>query len=348
MELLLFHNLQIWSIELHIAFFYQLNPLHLVTVLLVLVSALFLGRIYTLQPLLHLAYRPKRLLLALITDLPRLLLAVLGIAVLLGLLRASLHLELADFLGFEMTVLLFNREGKDVGELLTVPVHVSFANLHLDLSWDIIAVLGWFSCTDNALRTIAIILGALVPLTIEFDRVSTGYIVDDLFLHVAVGCLDISTLVIILCSHVDLVGGVANSIFAREASLDLISFFQSFVVNSFDQIAHQLVYIEADTLDISLDNTRTIIVRHGLTVLDVLCPTCCLNIRLALVLEDHFLDHMAVRILVDTIPSYVSLSYVWVILLSRSRGWILRWRRKREHLANTKQEKSCRLEHADF
>merc|ERR1719481_164442 len=327
MELLVFHNLQIRSIELHIAFFYQLDPLHLVTVLLVLVSALFLGRIHTLQPLLHLAYRAKRLLLALIADLPRLLLTVLGIAVLLRLLRTSLHLKLADFLGFEMTILLFDREGEDVGELLAVPMHVSFAHLHLDLSWYVVAVLGWFSCADNTLWTIAVILGALVPLTIEFDRVGTCNIVDDLFFHEAVGCLDICTLVIILSSHVNFVGGVANSIFTRKASLDLVSFFQSLIVNSFDQIAHQLVYIEADTLDISLDNTRTIIVRHGLTVLDVLCPTCCLNIRLALVLEDHFLDHMAVRILVDTIPSYVSLAYVRVILLSRSRGRILRWRR---------------------
>ena len=103
-------------------------------VLLVFISALFLRRIHALQPLLHLTYRPKGLLFALIADLPWLLLAVLGIAVLFSLLGTSLHLELADFLGFEMTVLLFDREGKDVGELLTVPVHVGFAYLHLDLT----------------------------------------------------------------------------------------------------------------------------------------------------------------------------------------------------------------------
>merc|ERR1711942_580506 len=167
MDLLLFHNLQIRSIEFHIAFFYQLNPLHLVTVLLVLISALLLGRIHTLQSLLHFAYRPERLLLALVADLPRLLLTVLGIAVLLGLLRASFHLELADFLWFEVTVLLLDREGEDVRELLAVPVHVSFAHFHLDLSRDVVAVLSWFSSADNALWTITIILGALIPLTIE-------------------------------------------------------------------------------------------------------------------------------------------------------------------------------------
>merc|ERR1719481_390103 len=327
MELLLFHNLQIWSVELHIAFFYQLNPLHLVTVLLVLVSALFLGRIHALQPLLHLAYRPQRLLLALVTDLPRLLLAVLGIAVLLSLLGTSLHLELADFLWFEMAVLLFDREGKDVGELLAISVHVSFANLDLNLSWDVVAVLGWLPCADHAFRTIAIILSALVPLTIEFDRIGTGYIVDDLFFHEAVGCLDICTLVIILCSHVDLVGGIANSVLTSKASLDLISFLQGLVVNSLDQIAYQLIHIKADALNVSLDNSSAIIVRHRLTIFYVLSPTRCLYIRLALVLEYNFLHHVAVGILVHTIPSNISLSYVRIIFLSRSRGRILRWRR---------------------
>merc|ERR1712142_6780 len=131
--------------ELHIAFFNQLHPLHLVTILLVLISALLPGRVHALQPLLHLTYRSKRLFLALIADLPWLLLAVLSVAILLSLLRTSLHLELADFLWFKMTVLLLDREGEDVGELLTVSVHISFAYFHLDLSWNIIAILSRLS-----------------------------------------------------------------------------------------------------------------------------------------------------------------------------------------------------------
>merc|ERR1712142_551783 len=71
--------------DMHIAFFNQLHPLHLVTILLVLISALLPGRVHALQPLLH---------LALIADLPWLLLAVLSVAILLSLLRTSLHLEL--------------------------------------------------------------------------------------------------------------------------------------------------------------------------------------------------------------------------------------------------------------
>jgi len=43
---------------------------------------------------------------------------------------------------------------------------------------------------------------------------------------------------------------------------------------------------------------------------------------------------MAVRILVDTIPSYVSLANIRVIFLSWSRGRIFRWRRKTDNVAN--------------
>ena len=33
-----------------------------------------------------------------------------------------------------MTILLLNWEGEDVGELLAIPVHISLANLHLNLT----------------------------------------------------------------------------------------------------------------------------------------------------------------------------------------------------------------------
>merc|ERR1719347_486604 len=86
----------------------------------------------------------QSLLLALVTDLPWLLLAVLGVAVLLSFLGTSLHLKLADLLRLEMAVLLLDREGEDVGELLAISVNISLAHFHLDLSWDIVAILSGF------------------------------------------------------------------------------------------------------------------------------------------------------------------------------------------------------------
>ena len=60
--------------------------LHLLAVLLVPIPASFLRLVDAYQHVL------QRLLLALVTDLPGQLLAVLSVAVLLGLLRASLQL----------------------------------------------------------------------------------------------------------------------------------------------------------------------------------------------------------------------------------------------------------------
>ena len=102
-------------------------------VLLVLVPAGLLRLVGTDQPLLFLTHRLDGLLLALVTDLPGLLLAVLGVAVLLGFLGTSLHFKLADLLRLEMTVLLLYGEGEDIGELFTIPVNISLASFNLDL-----------------------------------------------------------------------------------------------------------------------------------------------------------------------------------------------------------------------
>merc|ERR1719342_226713 len=122
----MFKKLQIPSVEFHITNFLKNNLLDLVAVLLVLIPASLLGLVGTDQPVLHDTYWLQRLLFALVTDLPGLLFTVLGVAVLLSLLWTSLHLELADLLGLKMAILLLNWERKDVGELLAVPVHVSF------------------------------------------------------------------------------------------------------------------------------------------------------------------------------------------------------------------------------
>ena len=102
-------------------------------VLLGLLAAALNRHVVADQSLLHVADRLDGLLLALVTDLPGLLLAVLGVAVLLGLLGASLLLQLADLLGLEVAVLLLHWEGEDVGEFLAISVDISLAHFYLDL-----------------------------------------------------------------------------------------------------------------------------------------------------------------------------------------------------------------------
>merc|ERR1719209_766246 len=207
-------KLQVRSIKLHIAYFLQHHLLHLVAVLLLLLPALLLRLVDTLQSRLHFTHWFEGLLLALVTDLPGLLLAVLGVAVLLGLLGASLHLQLADLLRLEVAILLLHGEGEDIGKLLAIPVDISLAHLDLDLSGDVITIMFRLLGADHTLGSIAIILGALVPLAVELHGVGAGHVVDNLLFHVAVRSLKVGALVVVLGGHVDLVGGVTDSILA--------------------------------------------------------------------------------------------------------------------------------------
>merc|ERR1719342_787810 len=323
----MFKKLQIPSVEFHITNFLKNNLLHLVAVLLVLIPAGLLRLGGADQPVLHNTHRLQRLLLALVTDLPGLLLAVLGVAVLLGLLRASLHFQLTDLLRLEVAILLLDWEGEDVGELLTIPVHVSLANLHLDLSWNVVTILSRFPAADHALGSIAIVLGGLVPLAVELHGVGASNVVDYLFLHVAIRGLHVSALIVILGSHVDLIGRIAHPVLASEAPLHLVGLLKGLVVDGLNQVAHQLIHIEAHTLNVSFNNSSAVVelLRH--TRFFVLCVAGLLHIRFALVLKHHLLDHVTIGVLVDTIAPHVSLPYVRVILLGRSRCWVFLWRK---------------------
>merc|ERR1712002_282231 len=319
--------LQVRCIKLHITHFLQNHSLHLVAVLLLLVPALLHWLVHALQAVLHVTERLERLLLALVTDLPGLLLAVLGVAVLLGLLRASLHLQLTDLLWLKVAILLFHGEGEDIGKLLTIPVDISLAHLNLDLSGDVVTILFRLPGADNALGSIAIVLSTLVPLAAELHGVGAGHVVDHLLLHVAIWRLEVSTLVVILGGHVYSVSGVTDSILACEASLDLVGLFQGLVMNSLHQVTNQFVHIEANTLNTCLNNTSAVLVLLWSTFLVILGPAGGLCVWLTLVLENYLLHHVAIGVLVDAVPSNVGLANIRLIALNRSRSWIFRRRR---------------------
>merc|ERR1719334_240629 len=321
--------LQIGGVELHIADLLNYHSLDLVAVLFIFFRTLFDWLISTRQSLLHGALWLDGLLLALVTNLSGLFLAVFRVAVLLRFLGASLHLKLAYFLWLEVAVLFFHGEGKDIRKLLAVPVDVSLAHLNLDLSGNVVAILLWFPCADNLLLSITIILRGLLAPTVELHCVSASYIVNDLLLHVTVRRLDIAALIIVLGGGVYFVGSVADTIFSCETSLNLVSFFKRFVVNSFDQIANQFINVETNTLDVGFNDTSAILEKLGLTNFLVLGPASLLLVWLALVLKYHLLNFMAVWILVHSITSDISLSNIRVVFLSgRRRRVFLRdgWR----------------------
>merc|ERR1719452_269811 len=320
-------KLQIFGVELHVADFLDDGLLNLVAVLLGLFLALLNWLVCNHQALLHVTHRLDGPLLALVTDLPGLFLAVLGVAVLLGLLRANLHLQFADLLWLKVTVLFLHWEGEDVGELLAVPVDIGLTHLNLDLSRDVITILLRFPRALNLLLTVTVILRRLNTPAVKLNCVGASYIVNNFLFHVTVGCLDIATLVVILGDGVNLVGGVAYSVLPSEALLNLVSLFESLVVDVLNQVTNQLINIEADTLNIGLDDPSAVFVH--LDVGDLLV----LGVRLALVDKYYLLNLMAVRVLVDSIASNVGLANVRVILLnccwsridSRRWWWLSDW-----------------------
>merc|ERR1712183_1012393 len=256
--------LQVRSIKLHVTNFFHDHLLHLVAVLLSLVLALLLGDVLAGKPLLHVAQGLDGLLLALVADLPGLLLAVLGVAVLLSFLWASLHFQLADLLGLEVAILLLYWEGEDVGKLFAVPVDIGLAHLNLDLSRDVIAILLRSSRTNNLFLTVAIVFGCLLALAIELDGVRASDVVDGLLFHVAVGCLHITALIVVLRGGVNVVCGVAHPVLPSEAPLYLVGLLKRLVVDGLNQVTDQLVNIEADSFNVSLNDPGAVLIHHGL------------------------------------------------------------------------------------
>merc|ERR1712202_87735 len=169
---------QIRSIELHIAHLFHNNFLHLVAVLLGHVLALLHWFVDACQALLHVTEGLGGLLLTLVADFPGLLLAVLSVAVLLGLLWTSLHLQLTNLFGLEVAVLLLYWEGEDVEELFAVPVDIGLPYLDLDLSRNVITILLRSPRTHNLLLSISIVLCRLLPLAVELNCIGAGDIVD--------------------------------------------------------------------------------------------------------------------------------------------------------------------------
>merc|ERR1712202_105622 len=262
---------QIRCIKLHIAHLFNNYFLHLVAVLLGLVLTLLHWFVDACQALLHVAKGLDGLLLALVADLPGLLLAVLGVTVLLGLLWTSLHFQLANLFGLEVAVLLLNWEGEDVGELFAISVDIGLAYLDLDLSRNVIAILLRGPRTHDLLLSVSVVLCRLLPLAVKLDRIGAGDIIDCFFLHIAIGRLHVAALVVILGGGVNVVSGVTHPVLPCEAPLDLVSLLESLVMDSLHEVTDQLVHIKADTLDIGLNDPGAVLEQFRLASLLVLC-----------------------------------------------------------------------------
>ncbi len=107
--------------------------LRLEAVLLLLFLALFLWHVAAHLPLDLVTHGLQQFLLNIVAHLPSHRLTVLEVGVLLGLLGSGSGLKLTPLHGLSVAVLLLNREGELVGELLAVPGATGLAVFLMDL-----------------------------------------------------------------------------------------------------------------------------------------------------------------------------------------------------------------------
>ena len=136
-------------------------------------------------------------------------------------------------------------------------------------------------------------------------------------------------MVVILSGGVNVVSGVADHVLPSVAPLDLVRLLQRLVVNGFHQVNDQLIHVDADSLNIGLNDPGAVFEKLRLVCLLILCEAGLLGIWLALILENYLLHLVAVGVLVDTIASNVGLANVRVIVLNWRWSWVLGWRRIR-------------------
>ena len=150
--------------ELIVAHLNLLHHLFLVAVLLLCGLAVLHRLVVALQALLRGAGGHDRLLLLLVAHLPRHHLAVLAVAVALGLALASPPLNLANFLGLKVAVLLLHWLREGVGELLAEALGGGLAVLLPDRPRCPVAVLPGDGPADRELGRLAAVLPGDPPL----------------------------------------------------------------------------------------------------------------------------------------------------------------------------------------
>merc|ERR1719432_557654 len=112
--------------------------------------------------------------------------------ILLSLLGSGSNLKFTFLHWLSVTVLLLRGDGELICELLAVFRVAGFTELLMDLSWSIIALLGWNLITVYRSLTIKI----LELATLKVNRIDTRPVLDNLILIPAILVREINTLVI--------------------------------------------------------------------------------------------------------------------------------------------------------
>ena len=134
-------------------------------------------------------------------------------------------------------------------------MNIGLANLDLYLPWYVVAILFRSPLTNHLLLPIAVILGRLLAFTVKLNSVRTSNVINDLFLHETIRCLDLAALIVVLRGGVDVVRSVANPLLPCEAPLDLVRLLDNLVMDTFNQATNQLVHVEPNSFHVNFIET---------------------------------------------------------------------------------------------
>merc|ERR1719283_526479 len=182
------------------------HGLLLEAVLLLLVNTLLNRLIVALCPLHLVTLRPQTLLLRVIAHLTLYRLALFVVGILLGLLRLASPLQLATLHRLAVTVLLLHWVREIISELLAVLARAWLAYILANLTWSVVAFLGWYLITFNADLA-----------TLKVNRENACTIFDNKLLVPAVDIVHINTLKVILGGDGQIVHSVTQPIFSAGA-----------------------------------------------------------------------------------------------------------------------------------
>merc|ERR1719452_467888 len=290
----LFKSLKVVGGELVVADLHLGLDLLLVAVLLGLLHALLLGHVGARQAGLLLAAWHDLLDLAGLADVPGHGLAVLAVAVPLGLLVPRPLLQLAHLLGLEVAVLPLLGLGVLVGHLLAVSAVLGLAHLGPHLSGGLVAALpGDLLAGGEHAVALHTQLGGLLLLAVEVEGFLARDVHDGGHLVHAHGGLQVGALGVIPAGLADHIAGVAEALLHHGAQLHAELLHDRVELHLLLEAADELGDVEAAPVLLSLDDAGAVPEGDLPAILLGLGDADLLHVGLAHVLVLHLVHHGA-------------------------------------------------------
>jgi len=272
------------------------NPVSFVAVLQLLLSAVLAGLILADLGDHLVASLTEHLPVSLLAHLPGHRLTLLAVDEVLQFLRLGLLLRNAPLNWLADTLLVRNREGLEISQLLADLFNAGTALLLVHSSWDVLAVL-----SRPLLALLLMSLDADGLLAVQLHGEAALPVLDNLLLFPAITSLNLNTIVNNSMIHINLVDYITDLLMLSEASLHKESLRNNLNIHVLHKITVDILDSETFLIRHHFDDSCTVRSDNVLTLLNHLSEASFLHVRLADVLMDNFLDLLTLRGVVKSI-----------------------------------------------